>query len=441
MTEPRQTTTSQPLADRVRPRSNEQICGQSSIWGPKAPLRRLVEAGRLYAVILWGPPGTGKTTLARLIGDQLDTPVAEMSAVRHGVKQIREQIGRSEIRINHGESAILLFMDEIHRLNKAQQDILLPALEQGIIRFCGATTENPSFEVNAAILSRCLVFQLTPLQSDDIVAILRNALTDPRGQLEHRQITEECLTALAEASQGDARSALNLMEAALACVPEDQPLDVPTAREFLGSILQKYDKSADYHYDVASALIKSIRASQPDAALYYLARMIDAGEDPMFIARRLVIAASEDIGNANPTALLVATSGMDAVHKTGYPEARIILGQMTTYLSASPKSNRSYVGIEKALADVKKTGALPVPMALRNAPTQLMKQMGYSKGYVYAHDDPKKAAKMSYLPEELGQRIYYEPLEIGTEKQLKANLEQLRRMATNRPDDRPSTSS
>lgn len=419
-----------PLAEQLRPQNLDEFVGQEHLCAADRPLRKLIDSDRFSSVILWGPPGCGKTTLAHLIGHAVKRELVQMSAVEHGVKDIRQQINRSVIRTNHGEAALLVFMDEIHRLNKAQQDILLPALEKGQIKFIGATTENPSFEVNPAILSRSLVFGLQRLENSALIRLLNQALQklDSSG-VAHAELSQEAIDLLAQAADGDGRAALNLLQAALAATAPDERLDADRLRELSGSILRKFDKSGDQHYDIISAFIKSIRASDPDAAIYYLARMIDGGEDPMFIARRLVIAASEDIGNANPTALLLATSCMEAVHRTGYPECRIMLAQATTYLAASPKSNRSYLAIDAALDDVRKLGSLPVPLHLRNAPTRLMKEFGYGKGYTYAHDNPRKAAATCNLPNALRHRRYYEPTDIGTERQLKQNLQHLRSYA------------
>ena len=420
-----------PLPEQVRPQNFDQVIGQEQIWAPGKPLRAVVEADSYSSLILWGPPGTGKTSLAHIIGLHAGRELVVMSAVQHGVKQIREQISRSEIRRNHGERALLIFMDEIHRLSKSQQDVLLPALEKGSIKFIGATTENPSFEVNHAILSRSLVFALSRLSETALIEILNNSLSDQGSPHCGRKVQEDVLKSLARASDGDARKALNLLHAILSSVPSDNEVSLESAKPFIGDILQNYDKNADQHYDIVSALIKSIRASKVDAAVYYLARMIDGGEDPMYIARRLLIAASEDIGNANPTALLIANNGLNAVHQIGYPEARIILSQVTTYLAASPKSNRSYLAINQALDDVRKTGSLEVPLHLRNAPTKLMKDMGYGQNYIYAHDNPNAASQQEYLPDELKNRRYYKPLEIGTERQLKENLSRLDRQNRN----------
>lgn len=414
-----------PLPEQVRPKEFQDVIGQDHIWSPGKPLRAVVEADSYSSLILWGPPGTGKTSLAHIIGEHSGRELVIMSAVQHGVKQIREQINRSEIRRNHGEKSLLVFMDEIHRLSKSQQDVLLPALEKGSIKFIGATTENPSFEVNHAILSRSLVFPLERLNPRSIQNIIAQALAKENSPHRGRLIADEVIQSLANAADGDARKALNLLHAILSSLPHDKEVNLESAKPFIGQIIQNYDKNADHHYDIVSALIKSIRASQVDAAVYYLARMIDGGEDPMYIARRLVIAASEDVGNANPTALLVANNGLNAVHQIGYPEARIILSQVTTYLAASPKSNRSYLAINEALADVKRTGSLEVPLHLRNAPTKLMKDMGYGQNYIYAHDNPKGASRLDYLPGELRHKSYYNPTDMGTERQLKENLRRL----------------
>lgn len=417
-----------PLAERMRPANYDEVMGQERIWAPGSSLRTLVEQDRFHALLFWGPPGSGKTSLAQVIGSASGRPVVAMSAVVHGVKDIRAEIQNSAGRIALGDKAILMFMDEIHRLSKSQQDVLLPALEKGTIRFIGATTENPSFEVNNAILSRTLVFRFERLSDEALINILRRALTSPKSGLRPRPVTEPLLLAIAKAADGDARRSLNLLDAALAVAPPGEgPLTVELLASVAPELNLQYDRQGDQHYDTISAFIKSIRASQPDAAVYYMARMLAAGEDPMFIARRLVIAASEDIGNANPTALLLATSGLQAVHQVGMPEARIILAQIVTYLAASPKSNRAYLAVNKAQEDIEKSGSLPIPMHLRNAPTRLMKEMGYGDGYIYAHDDRQGAMRAKYLPDELGERTYYDPSDVGVEGQLKKNLEQLRR--------------
>jgi putative ATPase len=415
---------SRPLAEIARPTDAESFVGQSSLWASDAPLRRMVESGRLRAAIFWGPPGCGKTSLARIICKSIQAAqFHEISAVSASVKDLRSIFDISRHSIQSGLGPHLLFLDEVHRLSKSQQDVLLPVLESGEILFIGATTENPSFEVNKAILSRSMVFSFKRHSPSDLETILKQAIEKSTDQLIQRSFSPELLTAIATSSDGDARQALKLLEAVAASVPKEaKSIDAEVLKAFLPHLMRQFDQSGDAHYDLASALIKSIRASQPDAAVYYLARMIDGGEDAMFIARRLVIAASEDIGNANPTALLVATAAMQASAMVGYPEARIILSQATTYLACSPKSNRSYVAINQALADVQATGSLPVPMHIRNAPTQLMKQLGYGKDYVYAHDNLRGAAAMSNLPAELKDRKYYQPSDIGVEKQLKLNL-------------------
>lgn len=415
-----------PFAERIRPAEFSALLGQDGIWQKGKPLRELAEKDAFNALLFWGPPGTGKTTLANLIGRASGRELVILSAVQAGVKDIRAQIQRSEILKNHGEKALLMFMDEIHRLSKSQQDVLLPALEDGTIKFIGATTENPSFEVNNAILSRSLVFRFQKIGDAAMVQILKNALErDGRGE-ELKRVSDGVLTKIARAADGDARQALNLLDAVIQSVPEGAVIDEESLLPYLKDVPARYDKKGDFHYDIISAMIKSIRASHPDAALHYLARMIESGEDPMFIARRLVIAASEDIGNANPTALLVATAAMQSAHMVGFPEARIILAQAVTYLASSPKSNRSYLGIDQALADVRSGGDFEVPNHLRNAPTAFMKEMGYGKGYAYAHDDVEGARKLPYLPKELRGRRYYEPTDHGAERQLKEVLSRLR---------------
>lgn len=414
-----------PLAERMRPRVPDDLVGQETVWAPGTPLRRLVEEDRFHALLFWGPPGTGKTSLARVIGEASGRALVQLSAVQHGVKDIREVLGRSAERLDSGQRSLVLFMDEIHRLSKSQQDVLLPALEEGLVKFIGATTENPSFEVNAAILSRTLVFGFKPLTRASLMVVMRRALAAMTPS--PPALADDVLEALAAAADGDARRSLNLLDAVVAAAPKDAGrVELETIKDLAAAVGLRYDKKGDAHYDTISAFIKSIRASQPDAAVYYLARMLEAGEDPLFVARRLVIAASEDIGNANPTALLVAIAAHDAAHRVGMPEARIPLAQATTYLAASPKSNRAYVAINQALDDVRASGSLDVPLHLRNAVTGLMKSMGYGKGYVYAHDDQSRAQKLDYLPDALRGRVYYEPSEQGTEAQLRKHLEKIR---------------
>ncbi len=418
-----------PLAERMRPKSFTDLLGQETIWAEGTALWALVESGRYGSLLFWGPPGVGKTSLAHVIGKAAARPVVVMSAVQHGVKDIRAEIAASEERLATGQNAVLMFMDEIHRLSKSQQDVLLPALEKGTLKFIGATTENPSFEVNSAILSRVLVFRFESLQPAALQRILDRALANPDAGLVRRDIGPEVLAAIARAADGDARRALSLLDAVAISAPKDVTPVTPASLSSVARELNlRYDAKGDQHYDIISAFIKSIRASQPDAAVYYLARMLDGGEDPVFIARRLVISASEDIGNANPTALLLASTAMQAVHQVGMPEARIMLAQATTYLAASPKSNRSYVAINKALEEVQASGSLEIPLHLRNAPTKLMKEFGYGAGYVYAHDDRAGAQRLQYLPKKLEGRKYYDPSDLGAEGQLKKNLEHLSKL-------------
>lgn len=410
-----------PLAERMRPTHFDELFGQEEIWSKSAPLRRLVDSDSFYSLIFWGPPGTGKTSLAALIGATSGRELVTLSAVHATVKDIRQALDQSEENMRHGKRNILLFIDEIHRLSKNQQDVLLPGLESGLVRFIGATTENPSFSVNNAILSRALVFKFKPLSIDATVQLIQHVMT--REAMKDASISADAASALALAAQGDARRALNLLSAAVAISPH---ITHETIQELASTFSMRYDKTGDEHYDTISAFIKSIRGSHPDAAIYYLARMIESGEDPLFIARRLFISASEDVGNANPMALMIAESTFRAVEVLGMPEARIALAQCTTYLASSPKSNRAYNAINAALSEVQNSGPLEIPLQLRNAPTKLMKAAGYSKGYAYAHNDLEAARKMPYLPKELRGKRFYEPIPMGAEKQLIENLKHIR---------------
>lgn len=416
---------SKPLAERLRPQDFYELMGQEAIWAPGKPLWQLAATDAWHSLILWGPPGTGKTSLANLIARKSQREVVMLSAVHATVKDIRAELNRSDQSLAAGGRSILLFMDEIHRLSKSQQDVLLPSLENGSIKFIGATTENPSFEVNRSILSRGLVFHFNKISADGLQAILRRALAQ-RALGSGLRIDDELLASLGRAADGDARRALNLLEALSAIVPPERPAMLSDLAGLIQDIGRAYDKTGDQHYDVISAFIKSVRASHPDAAIYYLARMLDAGEDPNFIARRLIILAAEDIGNANPTGLLLATSAAQATAMIGMPEARIILAQVCTYLAASPKSNRSYNAINTALSDVQKLGSLDIPLHLRNATSGLMRELGYGAGYKYAHDDLEGARQLTYLPESLSGRRYYEPSENGAERQLLETLKRLR---------------
>lgn len=410
-----------PLAERLRPRTLDEMVGQSHLIGEGKVLRRLIENDQLASVIFWGPPGTGKTTLAQVIAGSTRSRFVFFSAVLQGVKEVREIFAKArEEKAYHGRRT-LLFVDEIHRLNKAQQDAFLPFVERGDVILIGATTENPSFEVNSALLSRSRVFVLHPLEPDDIRVLLRRALKDPRGLAGRGlRIEEAALDLLCDQAHGDARVALNTLELAAAAAGETVTLEA--AQESLQKKPLLYDKGAEEHYNVISAFIKSLRGSDPDGALYWLARMIEAGEDPMFIARRMIVFASEDVGNADPRALQIAVAAQQAVHFVGLPEGRINLAQAVTYLATAPKSNASYRGIEEALAEVRKSGALPVPLHIRNAPTRLMKELGYSRGYRYAHAQEEGYAPQEYLPEALGRRRFYQPTGRGYEKSIGERL-------------------
>jgi len=406
-----------PLAERVRPTSLEEFTGQEHLVGPGKVLDQMIRSGRVHSIIFWGPPGVGKTTLAQIIAHSLEMPFFTLSAIDSGVKDVR---GVIELARRSGHA--LLFIDEIHRFNKAQQDSLLGAVEKGIITLIGATTENPSFEVISALLSRCQVYVLNPLTEENLKALVNHAMAKDKW-LAGQNLKIEEWDALLQLSGGDARKLLNLVELVADAMPEGHKT---LTNELVQDIVQKkmalYDKTGEQHYDIISAFIKSLRGSDPNAAVYWLARMIAGGEDPKFIARRMVILASEDIGNANPNALLLATSCFQAVELIGYPECRIILSQAATYLASSPKSNASYMAINKAQALVEKTGDLPVPLHIRNAPTGLMKKMDYGKGYQYAHDFPGNFVNQEFLPDNIAGSKLYDPAPNPTEQRLREYL-------------------
>lgn len=385
----------------MRPRTLDAYVGQKHIVGKGAVLRSMIDSGRIASFILWGPPGVGKTTLAQIIANKLETPFYTLSAVTSGVKDVREVIEKARQNRFFTTVSPILFIDEIHRFSKSQQDSLLGAVEKGIVTLIGATTENPSFEVIRPLLSRCQLYVLKPLEREDLEELLHRAVTEDE-ELRKRTIVLQETDAMLRYSGGDARKLLNILELVVESEGSDS---VTITDEMVANRLQQnplaYDKGGDMHYDIISAFIKSIRGSDPDAALYWLARMIEGGEDPKFIARRLVISASEDVGLANPNALLLANAAFDAVNKIGWPEGRIPLAEATVYLATSPKSNSAYLAVDEALACVRKTGNQPVPLHLRNAPTQLMKSLGYHDGYKYAHDFPDHFVEQQYLPDQL----------------------------------------
>lgn len=392
-----------PLAERLRPNSLEEYVGQQHIIGKGAPLRRIIESKHgIPSFILWGPPGVGKTTLATIISHTIDVPFYTLSAVTSGVKEVREVIDKATKERFFSNSAPILFIDEIHRFSKSQQDSLLGAVEKGVVTLIGATTENPSFEVIRPLLSRCQTYILQPLSKNDLETLLQRAITEDV-ELQQRNIELRETDALLHFSGGDARKLLNVLELVVDAFEGDYKVII--TNDFVKQCLQQnplaYDKDGEMHYDIISAFIKSIRGSDPDAAIYWLARMISAGEDPKFIARRLVISASEDIGLANPNALLLANAAFDAVQKIGWPEGRIPLAEATIYLATSPKSNSAYLAINKALEIVNETGNQPVPLHLRNAPTTLMKEVGYGDGYKYSHDYPNNFVEQQYMPDAL----------------------------------------
>ena len=406
-----------PLAERMRPLSLQDMAGQSHLTAVGSPLQKLVQSGKIPSLLFWGPPGVGKTTLAGVIARETGKSMITLSAINSGVKDIREVLTQAEH--NPGQ---ILFIDEIHRFNKSQQDSLLGAVEKGLITLIGATTENPSFEVNAALLSRCQIFTLKSLSKEEMYSLIHRAMAED-SWLKAKNIQLEDEGALYILSGGDARKALNLLE--LAVLQAGEEVKILTAAFIQNAASEKrplYDKQGEYHYDVISAFIKSVRGSDPNAAVYWLALMLEAGEDIKFIARRLLILASEDIGNANPNALLLATSGFQAVERVGMPEARIILAQVTTYLASSPKSNAAYLAIEEALAFVRTHPQASVPLHLRNAPTRFMKKEGYGQGYKYSHDFEGKEGNQLYLPEEYAHAVFYRPKEVSREKEINSFL-------------------
>jgi putative ATPase len=411
--------TKPPLAERMRPSKLEDLVGQEHLVGENGVIRKTIQTGNIPSMIFWGPPGVGKTTIANIIANEVKKPFYILSAISAGVKDIREIIEKAK-----SSPRSILFIDEIHRFNKSQQDALLGAVEKGIITLIGATTENPSFEVNSALLSRSQVYTLNALEEKDLLKLINQALTKDE-ELKKREVEIREHQALFQLSGGDARKVLNLLE----LVVDSDEGKIVITDALVTNIAQKkiaiYDKSGEQHYDIISAFIKSIRGSDPNAAIYYLARMVEGGEDVKFIARRMLILASEDIGNANPTALVMANNTFQAVDVIGYPEARIILAQCAVYLASSPKSNASYMAIENAIGVVRETGDLPVPLAVRNAPTKLMKDLGYGKGYQYAHDYEGNFVSTEFLPEQISGRKFYEPGKNVREDELRKYLRAL----------------
>ncbi len=403
----------------MRPARLDDLVGQEHLTGPSGIIRRAIQTGNVPSMILWGPPGVGKTTIANIIANEVKKPFYTLSAVSSGVKEVRDVIDKAKV-----SQRSILFIDEIHRFNKSQQDALLGAVEKGVITLIGATTENPSFEVNSALLSRCQVYTLKALGEEQLLDLVKQALERDE-ELRHRNIVIKEHHALLNISGGDGRKLLNLVELIANAVKGDVEITDQLVIDLAQKHIAIYDKSGEQHYDIISAFIKSIRGSDPNAAVYYLARMVEGGEDVKFIARRMLILASEDIGNANPTALVIANNTFQAVNVIGYPEARIILSQCAVYLASSPKSNASYMAIEEALGTVRETGDLPVPLSIRNAPTKLMKKMGYGAGYQYAHSYQGNFVNTEFLPEQIKGTKFYEPGNNAREEELRKYLRSL----------------
>ena len=409
---------SEPLAERMRPRTLDDYVGQQHLVGPGAVLRKMIDTGHISSFILWGPPGVGKTTLAQIVANMLQVPFYTLSAVTSGVKDVRDVIERAKSGRFFNSASPILFIDEIHRFSKSQQDSLLGAVERGVVTLIGATTENPSFEIIRPLLSRCQLYVLKSLEASDLLSLLHRAVSQDV-ELSKRHIHLQQTDALLRYSGGDARKLLNILELVISASTDEE---VTITDEMVEERLQQnplaYDKDGEMHDDIISAFIKSIRGSDPDAALYWMARMIEGGEDPKFIARRVVISAAEDVGLANPNALLMANTAFDVVNKIGWPEGRIALAEAVVYLATSPKSNSAYLAIDEALAAVRATGNLPVPLPIRNAPTALMKELGYHDGYLYPHDYPGNFVAQSYLPSELGSRRFWHAQHSPSEEKL-----------------------
>ena len=420
---------SSPLAERLRPQTLDDFVGQQHLVGKGSVLRKMIDTGRIPSIIFWGPPGVGKTTLANIISNVLEAPFYKLSAINSGVKDVRDVIEKAGSNRFFNSAAPILFIDEIHRFSKSQQDSLLHAVETGTITLIGATTENPSFEVIRPLLSRCQVYVLKSMETEDLVDLLERALTKDY-ILREKDIEVKETNALFRFAGGDARKLLNIIDLVVEASVEDKiVIDDQIVSERLQENPAAYDKGGEMHYDIISAFIKSIRGSDPDAAIYWLARMVEGGEDPKFIARRLVISASEDIGLANPNALLLANACFDTLTKIGWPEGRIVLAQTTVYLATSPKSNSTYEAINKAMAVIRETGNLPVPMHLRNAPTKLMKELDYGKNYKYAHDYENNFVEDNFFPNELKQKKFWEPQNNAAENKI---VEWMKRLWKNR---------